>query len=266
MDWRKVNGITEISNQGNCGSCSIFATIADIESKLIVDYGFPYSVKLSTQQVLDCMDGDRCQGSDFVSLAEHYKNTGLTYGYNYPKYLAKKTGCKKWKPDIQVNDYELFSMVNGSLLEAMLQRNTIVVSIVSGDEFKNYKGGIFVAPSYTGDEDDFCYTHVNHAVQLIGYTNSEWIIKNSWGTSWGDGGFGYIQRNSSLIYDSMCIGYQGLRNSNITVLNAYSPPYEYNWALICIYGVLSVIFVVSMSKLFTYIRSKRRIVPVEELV
>lgn len=85
-----------------------------------------------------------------------------------------------------------FMSVTDDQLKAMLVKSPIVVGIYAGTALDHYSSGVFSC----SNTSSMHYTDLNHAVQLVGYDTGSYIIKNSWGTSWGQAGFAYI--NSSL--------------------------------------------------------------------
>jgi C1A family cysteine protease len=73
----------------------------------------------------------------------------------------------------------------------LLNSYPVGVLIYADDEFLSYSSGV-----YSGCPDfATSYNNINHAVVIIGYdTSGNWIIKNQWGTSWGESGFATINR------------------------------------------------------------------------
>ncbi|KAL3985039.1 Papain cysteine protease family protein [Acanthocheilonema viteae] len=195
VDWRKKGFVTPIKNQGQCGSCYAFATAAALESyhkmksrKLI---------NLSPQNIVDCTTGYGNYGCDggFMPLTFKYAmKYGIAKESNYP-YVGVLQRCQ-WKQQIAVaRDKGYMEVESGNelaLQRAVAKYGPVTVGIPGYHHtFQFYKSGIYARPGCNNPD---------HAVLVVGYGTHRtygdyWIIKNSWGTSWGDGGYGYIARN-----------------------------------------------------------------------
>ena len=71
-------------------------------------------------------------------------------------------------------------------LEMLLHRYGPVAIGVDSSQWDNYRGGTF--------RHTMCTNDIDHAVAIVGYTADTWIVKNSWGTDWGDNGYIYLER------------------------------------------------------------------------
>jgi len=125
------------------------------------------------------------------------KQYGGVKDSDYP-YNAQKHGCnnKPTRYDLGIRNVYEFSLKGNEnqLKEYLYSYGPIVISIQVEDSFTYYKQGIY----YEKKCGNNCAT-LHHAVLLVGYgksgQNDYWIIKNSWGTDWGDNGYGYMIRN-----------------------------------------------------------------------
>lgn len=156
-------------------------------------------ISLSEQQLVDCSrDYNKGCGGGIMSKAFEYiiNNQGITTEDNYP-YQGSQQTCSS---NTQSSDY-LAATISGyetipsndeeSLLKAVSQQPVSTVIDGSGDAFKYYSGGVF---------DGECGTEMSHAVAIVGYGISEegtkyWLVKNSWGESWGENGYMRIKRD-----------------------------------------------------------------------
>lgn len=120
-------------------------------------------------------------------------NGGITSAGNYP-YMATDGTCHTDRASSSaatISGYEKVPVNESSLLKAVANQPVSVGVDCDGRDFQHYSSGIFTGP---------CKTRVNHAVTVVGYGTAEdgtkyWLVKNSWGTSWGEEGFMRIQRD-----------------------------------------------------------------------
>merc|ERR1711862_119467 len=143
--------VTPVKNQGQCGSCWAFSATGAMEGMWMNSHSTLYS--LSEQQMVDCGQGS-CNGGYMDSAWQTVRN-GANTEADYP-YEARDGQCRA-------------------------KSNSFVATHV-GSSFQHYSGGIFSDPQCQ-------YGQLNHGVLAVGYDHgSNWIVKNSWGGSWGEGG------------------------------------------------------------------------------
>lgn len=193
VDWVEKGAVTNVKNQGMCGSCWAFSAIGAIEGAHFIDTG--KLVSLSEQEVIDCdMDDKACFGGlmdNAFKWDEH--SGGLCSEEDYP-YAGHKhwlKGCKDYKsncddvPHTEVRTFIDVNHTNKFLMESIAAQPTSIAIEADGHGFQFYKEGIY--------DDPDCGVKVDHGVLAVGYGKENgtgyWVIKNSWGATWGDEGF-----------------------------------------------------------------------------
>jgi cathepsin L len=206
FNWRDENKVTAIRDQQDCGSCWDFATIGAYESAYLLRNGI--KIDASEQCVLDCSNAGSCRGGwwafDFLIT------NGTAEENDYP-YKGKERDCNKEikKPYRAVawNYVEVRNRVpdRERIKSAILKYGPVAAAVQATDRFRYYTGGVFVDVP-TPSEPDKQQQNVNHGVTIVGWDDGKWkagawLIKNSWGTEWGEKGYMWIA------YDNNCIGY-----------------------------------------------------------
>ena len=189
VDWRDKGAVTTPKDQKNCGSCYTFAVAAALETLYKIKNN--RLVTFSAQQILDCSEkvgNTGCNGGYIDMTMEYAVRDGLTTESGYAAYKAEKGTCtyvparhSVFKPSsykqVKQNDYKE--------LQAAVAKGTVATTVNSSErEFYMYKSGVITAN---------CSPQVDHSVAIVGYNTDAaipyWIVKNCWGTSWGDGGY-----------------------------------------------------------------------------
>lgn len=199
MDWREKGAITPIKQQGECGSCWAFSAVSAIESYSHLNGG--KLIKLSAQQVTSCdMSSYGCGGGHTEDAYAYVKqHGGLELDSDYPytdqgcdDSSSCTSSCKanyaKTQSSTRVTGYTGVKAGESNLLGA-LQGGPPSICL-DADAFQTYKGGVISSCPGGG--------RVDHCVQAVGYTSSYWIVRNQWGTGWGDNGYVYIKRGSNV--------------------------------------------------------------------
>ncbi|KAK5867420.1 hypothetical protein PBY51_011913 [Eleginops maclovinus] len=208
IDWRKKgNYVTDVKNQGPCGSCWTFSTTGCLESVTAIHTG--KLVPLSEQQLVDCaqdFNNHGCNGG-LPSQAFEYimYNKGLMTEEDYP-YKAIEHTCV-YKPGlaaafvkdvVNITEYDEMGMV-----DAVATLNPVSFAFEVTSDFMHYSTGV-----YTSTECHQTPDKVNHAVLAVGYGQQDgtpyWIVKNSWGSLWGIDGYFLIERGKNMCGLAAC--------------------------------------------------------------
>jgi C1A family cysteine protease len=180
LDWRAKGGVSPVKDQGQCGSCWAFSTIAFLESQSLIKN--KKNLTFSEQQLVDCDDlGDQgCNGGLMQTALQYIQAKGIESDASYP-YKARDQTCKydQTKVVSSVSDINCYEGVSNADLQTYLTNVGPLSIAVDADDFQMYDSGVL---DCTGDQLD-------HGVLLVGYTPTYWIIKNSWGKNWGESGF-----------------------------------------------------------------------------
>ena len=188
VDWREQNAVNDIQDQGQCGSCWAFSTMAAVEGAAAIKTG--NLQKFAEQELVDCSSLNHgCNGGSmalgFLYLKSHFAELEGSYPYT----AADGTCAYDSASKSSVETTGLGTNVqqqSSSQLKAAVAKTVVSVAIEADKAvFQLYKSGIFDSSS--------CGTTLDHGVALVGYGSEGgqeyYILRNSWGTSWGEEGY-----------------------------------------------------------------------------
>jgi len=202
IDWRGI--LQPIQNQGNCGSCWAFSVACSIEAVNKIQNNV--SIKLSEQYLVDCSNIKNrnsngknlgCKGGNIDTTFTWIKeNNGMCENNDYPYTsgdTGKSTKCKQCNKIYGTNINGFVNVKPNSNLDLItaLTLNPVSVAIdASSRDFQLYSSGVFGGK---------CNSDLNHAVNIVGYVQDKYyILRNSWGESWGENGYMLLQIDETL--------------------------------------------------------------------
>jgi len=196
FDWRDHHGITGQKNEEQCGSCWAMTVVMAIESAYMIHRNKINQQPLSTQQIIDCdTSDDGCNGGEPTTAYMYVVGAqGLATNAYYP-YTGQDGTCRNIsmaeKQD-PILGYELVIPANSKnelAMASFLASNQPISTAVDAEQWQYYTGGVFMASQ--------CGTEIDHGVQIIGYDGLNakgwWVIRNMWGSDWGENGFIRLQ-------------------------------------------------------------------------
>ena len=237
FDWRNIGGenfVTSVRNQGSCGSCWAFATTAALEASTLRSNNTPGApLDLSEQVLVSCgtsggNDAGSCSSGYINRASDYIRDTGLPAEECYP-YTASDGSCGSACGTYQTSTTRIQSwswvttepptVTVSAIRNALLNYGPLVTTMEVYSDFDTYLSGVYTHTSGT-------YRGA-HAVLIVGFSDSGqyFIVKNSWGTDWGESGYfkiSYSEISSVVEFGYYTIRYKGTACSYLVTPSSQS--------------------------------------------
>ncbi|KAI1304896.1 Cathepsin O [Halotydeus destructor] len=197
-DWREKGVITQVHNQGKCGACWAFSTVETVEAMVAIRLGEP-ATELSVQQIIDCANDNNhgCNGGDTCTALQWMSENRIKIQRlaDYPM-TAGAQECRSLDPPtgIVVSNYTCNDFITDEkqILRELAYHGPLAAA-VDATSWQDYLGGVI---------QFHCETNKNHAVQIVGFDLTGevpyYIVRNTWGTSFGIDGYLHIAIGKNL--------------------------------------------------------------------
>jgi C1A family cysteine protease len=207
FDWRDHDAVTPVKDQGQCGSCWAFSVTENVESVWILANGLNSSIlPMAPQQLVDCDDYSfGCDGGFPPFAYDYLMDAGGLDEEKYYPYTATGGSCafKASAVEATITGYKFATTpLDETTMKANLASWAPLSIMVDARYWNDYTGGIL--EEWQCDDVPV----LDHCVQAVGFNMTApmpyWIVRNSWGTDWGENGYIRIQYGSDTCGLTYC--------------------------------------------------------------
>lgn len=201
IDWRESSKVTAVKNQGGCGSCWAFSATEVVESHFAIASG--KLLTLAPQTFVNCVQNPQgcggtggCEGATMELAFNLTVATGMALESDLP-YKARDETCTAYKAAVKATGYVKLPENDAEALETAIATQG-PVSVTVAANWGSYGGGIFSG----GCTSTSC--SLDHGVVAVGYDKTAggegyWLVRNSWGRSWGEAGYIRLSRKNDAV-------------------------------------------------------------------
>ena len=209
-DCREKGYVTAIKDQGQCGDCWNFSGTGCAEMAAVVAGMSPAATtSWAEQSVLDCGSNGGCDGDWPETALEQAKNSGLANTSDYPYEGGPEGACKTVPHPNVIANYGYVGSQDAvppveAIKTAILTYGPVAIAVAADDAFQAYTSGVF---------QDSGSAEIDHAVMLVGWQDYDaahpapagstaagyWVLRNSWGASWGEAGYMNIEYGANQV-------------------------------------------------------------------
>ena len=198
--WVEEGAVSSPYDQRQCGSCWAFSTAATLESLAVIAGKFEAPREFSVQQLIDCdTTNNGCDGGWMYKGYRYASKFGMMPKDNYP-YIAKEGQCKYDKDLVIFKNVGMVQeeALSNNKLKELVNKQPVAVGINANENLRFYKSGVLTEEFLKCSNPD---EPVNHGVVIVGFgkvargekgsgfCKEYWLIRNTWGTNWGEKGF-----------------------------------------------------------------------------
>jgi cathepsin L len=196
MDWRDHGVVTPVKNQGGCGSCWAFSATEVFESHYAIATGS--LLKFAPQAFVNCVQNpQQCGGSGGCEGATMELAFNLTTTMGMPlesdlPYAGRDQTCSSYTPAAKATGYVKIPENDADALETAIATKG-PVSVTVAANWGGYGGGVYDG----GCSSSNCA--LDHGVVAVGYSKDYWLVRNSWGSGWGESGYIRLSRKNDAV-------------------------------------------------------------------
>jgi hypothetical protein len=212
FNWCDIDGInytTPIKNQAPCPSCEAYAVVATLETLVQYEVGYPFGCDLSEMHLF-LHSGGTCQwGVRLLNCTQYLHDYGVPDEGCFPDPRRDwdtplNETLSGWENrTVKIKNWGWVDVDIDTIKQALIDYGPLIICVIVRTDFMWYKGGIY--------RNLWGKIEGGHVVTIVGYDDSQncWLIKNSWGTEWGENGWMRVSYNAHKSYRQFFYGFYG---------------------------------------------------------